>query len=72
MSPMQAPVVKCPACGGKSLFAPNNAWRPFCSQRCKQSDLGAWASESFRVAGQLDDLDPSEAIDLVQQSKTLH
>ena len=26
-----------------------NPFRPFCSERCKNLDLGAWASESFRV-----------------------
>jgi uncharacterized protein len=42
-------IVRCPACGGDSVFAPTNRWRPFCSERCKGMDLGAWASESFRV-----------------------
>jgi uncharacterized protein len=42
-------IVRCPACGGDSLYAPSNPYRPFCSQRCKGLDLGAWASESFRV-----------------------
>ena len=41
--------VACPACGGPSLYSPHNPWRPFCSERCKQMDLGAWASEGFRV-----------------------
>lgn len=41
--------VVCPACGGPSLYAPANRYRPFCSERCKQMDLGAWASEQFRV-----------------------
>jgi uncharacterized protein len=66
------PIVRCPACGGDSLFAPSNEWRPFCSQRCKQVDFGAWASEDFRVAGKLEDLDPSELSDLSQQSVTRH
>jgi len=26
-----------------------NAWRPFCSERCKLIDLGAWATERYRV-----------------------
>jgi endogenous inhibitor of DNA gyrase (YacG/DUF329 family) len=43
-------LVRCPACGGDSVYAPSNPFRPFCSQRCKNLDLGAWASESFRVA----------------------
>ena len=42
-------MVVCPACKGKSLYSPANAFRPFCSERCKNMDLGAWASESFRM-----------------------
>jgi uncharacterized protein len=42
-------IVVCPACKGKSIYAPSNPYRPFCSQRCKNIDLGAWASESFRM-----------------------
>ncbi len=45
-----ARTVTCPQCGGDSVYAPSNPWRPFCSERCRQIDLGAWASESFRVA----------------------
>ena len=41
--------VECPQCGQRSLYAPENRHRPFCSERCKQIDLGAWASESHRV-----------------------
>ncbi|MDC8785508.1 DNA gyrase inhibitor YacG [Roseateles koreensis] len=53
-------IVRCPTCGGDSIFAPSNSWRPFCSQRCRQIDLGAWASESFRVevSPPLEDQDP--------------
>ena len=40
-------------------------WQPFCSERCKNIDFGAWASESFRVPDESppDDLpfgDPKE------------
>ena len=42
-------LVPCPTCGGDSVFAQSNVYRPFCSARCKGVDLGAWASESFRV-----------------------
>ena len=41
--------VRCPQCGGESLWSPENKFRPFCSERCKLIDLGAWASESYRV-----------------------
>jgi endogenous inhibitor of DNA gyrase (YacG/DUF329 family) len=42
-------LVRCPACGGDSVYGPGNRYRPFCSERCKNLDLGAWASEEFRV-----------------------
>ena len=48
--PSTGRLVPCPTCRGDSLFAPTNPWRPFCSERCKHADLGAWASESYRVA----------------------
>jgi endogenous inhibitor of DNA gyrase (YacG/DUF329 family) len=41
--------VVCPSCGGDSLYNTGNAYRPFCSERCKNMDLGAWASEDFRM-----------------------
>lgn len=50
-------VVTCPQCGGKSVYAPSNPYRPFCSERCKNLDLGAWAAESFRVP---DDAPPDD------------
>jgi len=48
---MTAPVrtVRCPACGGKSRYAPDNPYRPFCSARCRERDLGAWATENYRI-----------------------
>ena len=42
-------IVACPSCGKKVEWTPAAAWRPFCSQRCKLIDLGAWASERYRV-----------------------
>jgi uncharacterized protein len=42
-------LVNCPVCGMPSPFEPGNAYRPFCSQRCKLIDLGQWATESYRV-----------------------
>ena len=48
----EGPRVKCPGCGALCLFAPANKWRPFCSERCRSLDLGAWASERYRVNGQ--------------------
>ena len=41
----QIRTVKCPQCGAPVRWVPENRFRPFCSERCKQIDLGAWASE---------------------------
>lgn len=57
-----ARIVRCPRCGGRSVYAPSNAWRPFCSERCRQADFGAWASEDYRVPAtpSQEDLEPDE------------
>ena len=41
--------VPCPTCGQPAVFEPFNPFRPFCSERCRLVDLGAWASESYRI-----------------------
>ena len=47
--PKSARNVPCPACGKLALYAPSNPWRPFCCERCKMVDLGAWAAETYRI-----------------------
>ncbi len=42
-------VVQCPICGKAVEWRSENLYRPFCSERCKQTDLGAWANEEYRV-----------------------
>jgi uncharacterized protein len=46
---MKPHVVKCPQCGTAVSWSPDSKWRPFCSERCKLIDIGAWASERYRV-----------------------
>ena len=47
--------IKCPKCKKKVNWE-GNKWRPFCSERCKMVDLGAWVSEGYRIEGDaLDD-----------------
>ncbi|MFY8053939.1 MAG: DNA gyrase inhibitor YacG, partial [Limnohabitans sp.] len=41
-------IVVCPQCGGPSRYETKNAFRPFCSERCRNIDLGAWANEEHR------------------------
>jgi len=49
MAEKSVKLVKCPGCQGPSVYAESNIYRPFCSARCKGLDLGAWASEDFRL-----------------------
>ncbi|MFN0315534.1 MAG: DNA gyrase inhibitor YacG [Burkholderiales bacterium] len=49
LTPKPARTVACPNCGRPALFGPANAYRPFCSERCRLIDLGQWATESYRV-----------------------
>lgn len=57
--PRPATVVNCPVCGKAVAWRPENRWRPFCSERCKQIDLGAWANEEYRVPVQDEPGEPS-------------
>jgi uncharacterized protein len=41
--------IRCPGCGGPSVYSVDNLFRPFCGARCKEHDLGAWASEGYAV-----------------------
>lgn len=56
---MKVRTVNCPQCGKAAPWDPANRFRPFCSERCRLIDLGAWANESYRVpvADPVDDLE---------------
>ncbi|WP_299178017.1 DNA gyrase inhibitor YacG [uncultured Neptuniibacter sp.] len=41
--------IKCPTCEQMSLWDSRNKFRPFCSERCKLIDLGAWANEEYTI-----------------------
>ncbi len=48
--------VACPTCGERVVWGPQSPSRPFCSERCKLIDLGAWAAEEHAIPGdQTDD-----------------
>ena len=44
-------IVTCPTCGSRVKWTTGNRERPFCSERCKLIDLGAWADETHKIAG---------------------
>ncbi len=49
--------VSCPSCGAEVVWGRDFPYRPFCSERCKLVDLGAWATEKYRVAKPHDEAD---------------
>ena len=53
-------MVRCPSCSEMVPYRTDNPYRPFCSKGCKAIDLGAWASEQFRV-----EVKPTDAEDLL-------
>jgi len=55
--------VKCPTCQQSVEYSSDNAFRPFCSDRCKLIDLGEWASEGYKVPVQSDFEDYSSGMD---------
>lgn len=48
-----ASVRRCPICKSEAVAA----YKPFCSKRCADIDLGKWFTEAYVVAGTEDDED---------------
>ncbi|NDD74064.1 MAG: DNA gyrase inhibitor YacG [Gammaproteobacteria bacterium] len=54
--------MKCPSCSRPIEWNDGFPFRPFCSERCRMVDLGAWLTESHVIPGEsIDDLDLREA-----------
>jgi endogenous inhibitor of DNA gyrase (YacG/DUF329 family) len=53
--------VPCPQCGTVVDWTAENRFRPFCSERCKLIDLGAWASEAYRAPVTEDPREPDDS-----------
>ena len=49
---MRAHERRCPICRGTPAPRPENPAWPFCSDRCRLSDLGRWIGESYRIPGE--------------------
>lgn len=45
-------IVKCPTCQRAVPWTAEQLFKPFCSERCKLIDLGEWAMEEKRIAGE--------------------
>ncbi len=53
--------VPCPQCAKAVEWIPESRYRPFCSERCKLIDLGAWASEAYRAPVVEDPVEPDDS-----------
>jgi endogenous inhibitor of DNA gyrase (YacG/DUF329 family) len=65
------PTLTCPTCQKPVEWSAQSRWRPFCSERCRLIDLGAWIHEQRSIPGEpgtdqeppsdRDDVDPDES-----------
>ncbi|WP_020409625.1 DNA gyrase inhibitor YacG [Hahella ganghwensis] len=58
--------VQCPTCQKEVEWSEESPYRPFCSKRCQLIDLGAWASEEYRVPESKNQDEWSETSDSIE------
>jgi endogenous inhibitor of DNA gyrase (YacG/DUF329 family) len=59
-------LVKCPICDKQAEYE-GNEYRPFCSERCKMLDFGAWVDEEYNLPSQTESLS-EEDIDKIEKA----
>ncbi len=59
----EMPEVKCPHCGRYTEYT-GNISRPFCSERCKLLDFGAWADGEYALPAETSSLTEEDIDDL--------
>lgn len=52
LNDVNTPALNCPTCKKNVLWNKEFPFKPFCSERCRLIDLGEWASEGHRIAGE--------------------
>ncbi len=65
--------MKCPNCGKQTEYS-GNEYRPFCSERCKLLDFGAWADGVYTVPSESavltdEDIDEIEKVRRAQETE---
>ncbi|MDQ3800130.1 MAG: DNA gyrase inhibitor YacG [Acidobacteriota bacterium] len=60
------PLVICPTCGRQTEYT-GNEFRPFCSERCKMIDFGAWADEEFALPAETASLTEEDLVKIEQE-----
>jgi uncharacterized protein len=46
------PTARCPRCRQPTSLAPDNPWRPFCTERCRMIDFGDWLTGTNALPGE--------------------
>ena len=62
------PKTKCPNCSKMTEYK-GNEYRPFCSERCKLIDFGAWADGDYALPAETSSL-TEEDLDQIEKSLT--
>ena len=60
------PLVRCPRCRREMEYK-GNEFRPFCSERCKLLDFGAWAAGEYNLPSETTEMS-DEDIDAVAKA----
>ncbi|MFN2502416.1 MAG: DNA gyrase inhibitor YacG [Pyrinomonadaceae bacterium] len=60
------PIVRCPNCGRETEFS-GNEFRPFCSERCKLLDFGAWVDGEYNIPSETSSLSEDE-VELLEKA----
>jgi endogenous inhibitor of DNA gyrase (YacG/DUF329 family) len=58
----------CPICEKD----PDAKYRPFCSKRCADVDLGKWLGEGYSIPGGVSDEEDSVSSDMIPDEPKLH
>ena len=56
-------IIKCPHCGKQTKFE-GNEYRPFCSERCKLLDFGAWVDGEYNLPAESQTLTDEELFEM--------
>ena len=62
--------VNCPQCKKRFQYY-SSEFRPFCSDRCKMVDMGAWTEEVYQIAGRTNSVyieDPGKLQQLLEET----
>ena len=63
MKVSEVKVLPCPRCGEPVTWNHEARWKPFCSERCKMVDLGAWFMEEHVIPGKPAEHEPGKPRD---------